>query len=131
MPWPAPAGPVQGSPGPSQAWWQEQGQAGAPELRERPGPVSLSALSQVQKSNLLVTLLAPLGNFKNSSDLSHPQCPRSCGEGILLNSQLPASRDGGAHSRREEEGEGSVWPPLCSRKCGWELGAGAPSGPGG
>lgn len=33
------------------------------ELRERPSPVSLSALSQVQKSNLLVTLLAPLGNF--------------------------------------------------------------------
>lgn len=33
------------------------------ELRERPGPVSLSALSQVQKSNLLVTPLAPLGNF--------------------------------------------------------------------
>lgn len=33
------------------------------ELRERPSPVSLSALSQVQKSNLLVTPLAPLGNF--------------------------------------------------------------------
>ena len=33
------------------------------ELRERPSPVLLSALSQVQKSNLLATLLAPLGNF--------------------------------------------------------------------
>lgn len=32
-------------------------------LRERPSPVSLSALSQVQKSNLLVTPPAPLGNF--------------------------------------------------------------------
>lgn len=33
------------------------------ELRERPSPVSLSELSQVQKSNLLVTPLAPHGNF--------------------------------------------------------------------
>ena len=33
------------------------------ELRERPSPVLLSALSQVQKSNLLATPLAPLGNF--------------------------------------------------------------------
>lgn len=33
------------------------------ELCERPSPVSLSALSQVQKSNLLVTPVAPLGNF--------------------------------------------------------------------
>lgn len=41
-------------------------------LRERPRPVSLSALSQVQKSNLLVTPPAPLGNFLNSSDLSYP-----------------------------------------------------------
>lgn len=32
-------------------------------LRERPSPVSLSALSQVQKSNLPVTPPAPLGNF--------------------------------------------------------------------
>lgn len=33
------------------------------ELREKPSPVSLSELSQVQKSNLLVTLPAPRGNF--------------------------------------------------------------------
>lgn len=56
--------------------------------------MSLSALSQVQKSNLLVTPLAPLGNFLNSSDLSYPRCPKSCGEGILLNSQLPAYQGG-------------------------------------
>lgn len=50
------------------------------ELREKPGPVSLSELSQVQKSNLLVTLPAPRGNFLNSSDLSYLRCPESCGE---------------------------------------------------
>lgn len=33
------------------------------EHREKPGLVSLSELSQVQKSNLLVTLPAPRGNF--------------------------------------------------------------------
>lgn len=67
------------------------------ELREKPGPVSLSELSQVQKSNLLVTLPAPRGNFLNSSDLSYLRCPESCGErmkGFLLNSQLPTSQGG-------------------------------------
>lgn len=63
LPGPASAWPVSGRPDLAAPGGRNNVRQVPAELRERPSPVSLSALSQVQKSNLLVTPLAPLGNF--------------------------------------------------------------------